>query len=78
VEHRLHIFKSLDAQAQTVEAKQLAKEIALSYESVIALEWANRYGGKYEKLAELFIEDAWGLRKVGDRMKTVEWYEDII
>lgn len=74
----LLVFAGLDHAFQTFEAKGLMKRMAHLYESVVALEWAMKHGGKFEKLAEIYIEDTWSLRKVGDDMKTVTYFDQII
>lgn len=78
LEEQLKIFVSLDDAMQSFEGKKIAEKLALMYESVVSVEWADKYGGKYEKLAEIFLEDSWGLRKLGDPMKTVEYFSDIV
>jgi len=74
----LNVFISLDDAMQTFESKKIAEKMALIYESVVAVEWAVKYGGKYEKLAEIYLEDSWELREIGDPMKTVEYFYEII
>ncbi|MCM3743991.1 acyl-CoA dehydrogenase family protein [Sporosarcina luteola] len=74
----LKAFAGYDNDLQTFEAKGFMKRMAHLYESVIALEWAKKHGGKFEKLAEIYIEDTWSLRKVGDDMKTVAYFTEII
>lgn len=74
----LLVFAGLDNAPQTFEAKGLMKRMAHLYESVVALEWAMKHGGKFEKLAEIYIEDTWSLREVGDDMKTVTYFDQII
>ncbi|UOQ45568.1 acyl-CoA dehydrogenase family protein [Halobacillus salinarum] len=70
-------FADFEEALQTFEAKQLAEKMALMYESIVAVEWAGKYGGKFEKLAEIYLETTWKLRPSGGQMKTVEYYEDI-
>lgn len=74
----LIVFAGHDNVLQTFEAKALMKRMAHVYESVVALEWAMKHGGKYIKLAEVYMEDTWRLRKVGDLMKTVAHFEEIV
>ncbi|WP_134684083.1 acyl-CoA dehydrogenase family protein [Brevibacillus migulae] len=74
----LEHFANFDEALQTYEAKTLIQRMAWLYESVIAVEWANRHGGKYEKLAEIYLEETWELRQVGGRMKTVEYFDEIV
>lgn len=71
-------FAGVENALQTFEAKGLMKRMAHLYESVVALEWAMKYGGKFEKLAEIYIEETWSLRKVGDEMKTVAYFDQIM
>ncbi|MCM3709025.1 acyl-CoA dehydrogenase family protein [Sporosarcina luteola] len=74
----LQAFAGYDNDLQTFESKGLMERMAHLYESVIALEWAKKHGGKFDKLAEIYMEDTWSLRKVGDDMKTVAYFELII
>lgn len=78
LEKQLQIFVALEDAAQTYEAKEIAKKMALLYESVIAVEWAEQYGDKYEKLADIYLEDSWRLRKIGEPMKTLQYYNEIM
>lgn len=77
LQEQLNVFVTLNEDMQTYEAKEIARKMALVYESVVAVEWADQYGGKYEKLAEIYIEDTWALRKIGEQMKTVEYFNEI-
>ncbi|GEN82459.1 acyl-CoA dehydrogenase [Sporosarcina luteola] len=74
----LTVFANLDNALQTLEAKGLMKRMAHLYESIVALEWAMKHGDKYEKLADIYIEDTWSLRKLGTPMKTVEYFDELI
>jgi len=74
----LHTFSSLDEATKTFEAKAVAEKMAHMYESVVAVEWAHRFGGKYEKLADIYLEHTWALRELGTPMKTVQYFSDII
>lgn len=74
----LHTFNSLDEATKTLEAKAVAEKMAHMYESVVAVEWAHRFGGKYEKLAEIYLEHTWALRELGAPMKTVQYFADIL
>ncbi|USG67416.1 acyl-CoA dehydrogenase family protein [Brevibacillus ruminantium] len=71
-------FAGYEEALQTFEAKGLAQRMAWVYESVVAIEWASRYGGKFEKLADIYLDETWGLRQPGGRMKTVEFFEEIV
>ena len=73
-----NVFISLDEAMQTFEGKSIAEKMAIMYESIVAVEWADKYGDKYKKLAEIYLEDNWKLRKIGDPMKTVEYFNDIV
>ncbi|WP_374702993.1 acyl-CoA dehydrogenase family protein [Peribacillus deserti] len=75
---KLNIFAKLDSDMQTYEAKTIAKEMAYLYESIISLQMAEKYGDKYSKLAEIFIEMTWNLRNIGDEMKTVRYFSDVV
>lgn len=74
----LTVFATLDNTLQTFEAKGLMERMAHLYESVVALEWAMKHGDKYEKLADIYIEETWSLRKIGTTMKTVEYFDELI
>jgi alkylation response protein AidB-like acyl-CoA dehydrogenase len=74
----LQTFSRLDDATKTFEAKKVAEKMAHLYESVVAVEWAQRFGGKYEKLADIYLEDTWALREMGAPMKTVQYFSDIV
>ncbi|GKV66127.1 MULTISPECIES: acyl-CoA dehydrogenase family protein [unclassified Sporosarcina] len=74
----LTAFAGYDQALQTFEAKNWMKRMSDLYESVVTLEWADKYGGKYEKLAEIFMENTWNLRKSGGPMKTVEYFDEMM
>ncbi|CAM5192462.1 Crotonobetainyl-CoA reductase [Ureibacillus acetophenoni] len=76
--NEINVFISLDEAMQTFEGKSIAEKMAIMYESIVAVEWADKYGDKYKKLAEIYLEDNWKLRKIGDPMKTVEYFNDIV
>lgn len=71
-------FATYDEALQTFEAKSLMKRMADMYESVVALEWSRKHGGRFTKLAEIYLDDTWLLRKQGEQMKTVDYFEEII
>lgn len=71
-------FAGYDQALQTFEAKAFMKRMSDLYESIVALEWAAQHGGKYAKIAEVFIEETWKLRRTGDRMKTVSYFTEIV
>lgn len=74
----LQTFSRLDDATKTFEAKKVAEQMAHVYESVVAVEWAQRFGGKYEKLADIYLENTWALREMGAPMKTVQYFSDIV
>ncbi|MFJ6264815.1 acyl-CoA dehydrogenase family protein [Lysinibacillus xylanilyticus] len=74
----LQTFSRLDDATKTFEAKKVAEKMAHLYESVVAVEWAQRFGGKYEKLADIYLENTWALREIGAPMKTVQYFSDIV
>src|SRR5699024_2067808 len=76
--NELDVFSGMSYNMQTFEAKSLAEKMAHLYESVIVLEWAERYQGKFVKLADIYIEDTWHIRELGDQMTTVNYFKDII
>lgn len=75
---KLKIFSALDDATKTFEAKGMAEKMAHLYESVIAVEWAHKFGGKYEKLADVYLEQTWSLREMGAQMKTVQYFSEIV
>lgn len=74
----LQRFSALDDATKTFEAKEMAKKMAHLYESVVAVEWAQKFGGKYEKLADIYLEQTWSLRQMGAEMKTVRYFSEIV
>ncbi len=78
LESTLQTFSCLDEATKTFEAKEIAEKMAHLYESVVAVEWAHRFGEKYDKLADIYLEHTWGLREFGASMKTVQYFSDII
>jgi len=78
LESTLQTFSRLDDATKTFEAKKVAEQMAHLYESVVAVEWAQRFGGKYEKLADIYLENTWALREMGAPMKTVQYFSDIV
>lgn len=71
----INSFATLSYDEQTFYSKELSKQLNSFYETVVALEWAERYGEKYAALAEIYIEDEWDLREVGDEMITVKYFD---
>ncbi|WP_159438414.1 hypothetical protein [Edaphobacillus lindanitolerans] len=49
-----------------------------AFEGGVALEWADRQGGRFRSLADVFIDDTWGTRKFGGPMMTVEKFEELM
>ncbi len=78
IETTLQTFSALDEATKSYEAKEVAQKMAHLYESVVAVEWAAKFGGKYEKLADIYLEDTWALRQIGAPMKTVQYFADIV
>ncbi|QTD43531.1 acyl-CoA dehydrogenase family protein [Sporosarcina sp. Te-1] len=74
----LGAFATYDEAMQTFEAKCLMKRMVVMYESVIALEWSRKHGGRFTKLAEIYMTETWSLRKQGEQMKTVEYFSEIM
>jgi acyl-CoA dehydrogenase len=75
LESDLLLFVELHEDVQTFEAKNLAKRMALVYESVVALEMAEDKGKRMTILVGIYLETTWGLRKLGDPMKTCQLYK---
>ncbi len=78
IETTLQTFSALNEATKSYEAKGVAQKMAHLYESVVAVEWAAKFGGKYEKLADIYLEDTWALRQIGAPMKTVQYFADIV
>ncbi|MFX3673385.1 MAG: acyl-CoA dehydrogenase family protein [Paenisporosarcina sp.] len=70
----LTIFASLDEETQKVEAKSIAHKMALLYESLIAVESAHELGGKHELLTDIYLENTWSLRKIGEPAKSLQLF----
>ncbi|MCZ8537351.1 acyl-CoA dehydrogenase family protein [Paenisporosarcina quisquiliarum] len=75
LEEDLIIFAGLDERMQTFEAKNIAQKMAHVYESVIAIEMAEKMGARAVSLADVYLETTWNLRKMGDPMKTCDLYK---
>ena len=67
LEEKLIRFAEMDNELQTLEAKPLLKQMALLYESILTVEWAEKYDGKYKYLAEIYMEMNWNERIIGDK-----------
>lgn len=74
----LETFATLEHDDQTIEAKELMHNMTELYESVVALEWAQKFGGTYQKLAEIYVEQKWQERSIGQKKKAVHYFEDIM
>jgi alkylation response protein AidB-like acyl-CoA dehydrogenase len=75
LESDLLLFVGLHEDMQTFEAKNLAKSMAHVYESVVALEMAEAMEKRMTILVDIYLETTWGLRKLGDPMKTCQLYK---
>lgn len=71
----LTTFAALDEAMQTFEAKIIAQRMAHVYESVIAIEMAEKMGTRAVSLADVYLETTWNLRKLGDPMKSCDLYK---
>jgi len=71
----LELFANLQEDHQTFEAKALAKEMVRVYESIIALEIADK--PHIGLLSAIYIEETWQLREIGDPMQTCDWIKGI-
>lgn len=74
----LEMFATLTHDAQTCEAKNLMQQMTILYESVIALEWAAKHGGLYEKLMEIYVETNWMKRVIGEEKSSVKYFKEVI
>lgn len=77
LQQELEAYATYDDELQTFEAKALMQKMAWLFESMIALEWAKKYGGEYQLLAEVYVETTWKTRKTGEQMKTVEYFKEV-
>ena len=78
VEEDLLKFSTLSPDGQTIEAKQLMREMTLLYEGVIALEWATRHGGRYEKIMKIYMQTNWMGREIGEEKESVKHFREVI
>lgn len=78
IAHQLHQYANTDASIQQVEAKPLMQKLSHVYESIVALEWAEKHGGKYADLADIYIEDTWQFKSFGKQPKSLELAERVI
>lgn len=78
VERILEEFATLPYGAQTFEAKHVMKQMVLLYKTMVVAQWGKRYGNPYTKMLDIFIEMSWEQRSVGDAMKTVDYFSDIV
>ncbi|MGB6778145.1 acyl-CoA dehydrogenase family protein [Planococcus citreus] len=74
----LTAFAGFDAALQSFEAKSLMKKMAQLFENTVALEWAEKHGGMYAPLAEIFTEVTWNTRTIGGKMKTVNYFKEVM
>ncbi|MGM0897849.1 MAG: acyl-CoA dehydrogenase family protein [Bacillota bacterium] len=74
----LAAFAGFDETLQSFEAKSLMKKMAQLFENTVALEWAEKYGGEYAPLSEVFTELTWSTRTTGGEMKTVKYFKDVM
>lgn len=70
----LNVFAALDEKTQTLEAKAIAHKMALLYESMIAAETAEKLGNKYELLADIYLENTWSLREIGQPASSLKLF----
>lgn len=61
VKQQLEQFAKAEPLVQQLQAKPLMEKMAHLYESVIALEYAQKFKGKYEAIAELYLKQTWGM-----------------
>lgn len=72
------LYAGLSEDLLTFDAKKISHKMAKLYEAITTLEFAEQHGGRYEKLAEVYLEETFNLRNIGDDMKTVRYFEDLI
>jgi len=71
----LNVFAGLDVETQSLEAKAIAHKMALLYESVVAVETAEELGSKYELLADIYLENTWSLREIGQPASSLRLFQ---
>ncbi|PLR82632.1 isovaleryl-CoA dehydrogenase [Bacillus canaveralius] len=74
----LQVYASSDRMTQELEAKPLMKKLAYLYETVVALEWAEKYGSPYTEIAEVYVETTWNTATFGRTPKAVLLADEII
>lgn len=67
-------FAMLDENSQTLEAEIIAKQMAWMYESLVAIEIAEKLGGTYELLVDVYLENTWNLREFGVEAKSLKLF----
>lgn len=78
LEKEVNRYADLPEDLLTFDAKKMAEKMAKLYESVVSLEWATKYGEKYEKFATVYLETTYQLREIGDEMKTVSYFNELV
>lgn len=78
IAEQLQQFSNAESITQQVEAKPLMQKMAYLYESIVALEWAQKYKGKYESLADIYIETTWKTNQFAQSQKAVELAGDVL
>jgi alkylation response protein AidB-like acyl-CoA dehydrogenase len=67
-------FALLDENQQTLEAKFIAQQMAWVYESLVAIEVAEKWGVHFELLADVYLENTWNLKEFGAPAKSLQLY----
>lgn len=78
LEKDLNVFEKLAHDPQTIEAKGLIERMAVFYEGVVALEWADKQGGDYTKFLEIFVEENWLERTIGEEKSSVKYFDEVM
>lgn len=69
------VFAALDEETQTLESKAIAHKMAMIYESVVAAEAAEELGSKYELFADIYLENTWSLREIGQPASSLKLFK---
>lgn len=75
---QLEVYAASERITQELEAKPLMQRLAFLYESVIVLEWAQKHGGQYNAIAEVYMETAWNTAQFGKIPQSIRLADAII
>jgi acyl-CoA dehydrogenase len=78
IQTEITAYASFDSDLQKFEAKKMMQKMAWLFESMIALEWLEKYGGDWSLIAEIYLETALELRQSGGEIKTVKYFDEVM